>query len=114
MYVVFLVMLVVMLCFEMLVDLVWLLVVLFILFNVFFFFDVYLCYCYEDIDVFDFCVCYNGEWYNICFVFWQLIDCILQLLDVDSEQKVQFKKMVVIKGEFFFYDVFIFMCVGVV
>lgn len=82
MYVVFFVILVVMLQFEMLLGFVWLLVVLFILFNGFFFFDVYLCYCYEDIDVLDFCVCYNGEWYNMCFVFVVLVEVILNFLCV--------------------------------
>ncbi len=53
---------------ETLVDSVWLLVVLFILFNAFFFFDVYPRYRYGDIDVLDFRVCYNGEWYNTRFV----------------------------------------------
>ncbi|OJS16551.1 YlaC family protein, partial [Escherichia coli] len=91
---------------ETLVDSVWLLVVLFILLNAFFFFDVYPRYRYEDIDVLDFRVCYNGEWYNTRFVPRQLIDRILQSPDVDSEQKAQLKKMVATKGELSFYDVF--------
>ena len=98
MYAAFLATLVVMLRSETLVDSVWLLVVLFILFNAFFFFDVYPRYRYEDIDVLDFRVCYNGEWYNTRFVPRQLI--------VDSEQKAQLKKMVATKGELSFYDVF--------
>lgn len=61
MYAAFLATLVVMLRSETLVDSVWLLVVLFILFNAFFFFDVYPRYRYEDIDVLDFRVCYNGN-----------------------------------------------------
>lgn len=92
MYAAFLATLVVMLRSETLVDSVWLLVVLFILFNAFFFFDVYPRYRYEDIDVLDFRVCYNGEWYNTRFVPRQLIDRILQSPDVDSEQKAQLKK----------------------
>ena len=83
-----------------------LVVMLFILFNAFFFFDVYPRYRYEDIDVLDFRVCYNGEWYNTRFVPRQLIDRILQSPDVDSEQKAQLKKMVATKGELSFYDVF--------
>lgn len=92
MYAAFLATLVVMLRSETLVDSVWLLVVLFILFNAFFFFDVYPRYRYEDIDVLDFRVCYNGEWYNTRFVPRQLIDRILQSPDVDSEQKAQLKR----------------------
>ncbi|MBZ4307482.1 YlaC family protein, partial [Mycobacterium tuberculosis] len=84
---------------ETLVDSVWLLVVLFILLNAFFFFDVYPRYRYEDIDVLDFRVCYNGEWYNTRFVPRQLIDRILQSPAGDSEQKAQLKKMVATKGE---------------
>ena len=106
MYAAFLATLVVMLRSETLVDSVWLLVVLFILFNAFFFFDVYPRYRYEDIDVLDFRVCYNGEWYNTRFVPRQLIERILQSPDVDSEQKAQLKKMVATKGELSFYDVF--------
>jgi Extracytoplasmic function sigma factor YlaC. len=52
---------------------VWLLWVLFALLNAFFFFDVYPRYHYEDIDVLDFRVCYNGEWYNTRFVPQELI-----------------------------------------
>ncbi len=58
---------------------VWLLVVLFILLNGFFFFDVYPRYRYEDIDVLDFRVCYNGEWYNTRFVPAALVEAILTL-----------------------------------
>ncbi|ONG12815.1 hypothetical protein BXT95_28740 [Escherichia coli] len=67
MYVAFFATLAVMLQSETLSGSVWLLVVLFILLNGFFFFDVYPRYRYEDIDVLDFRVCYNGEWYNTRF-----------------------------------------------
>ena len=106
MYAAWLATLIVMLKSETLVDSVWLLVVLFVVFNAFFFFDVNPRYRYEDIDVLDFRVCYNGEWYNTRFVPRQLIDRILQSPDVDSEQKAQLKKMVDTKGELSFYDVF--------
>ncbi|XTZ37423.1 YlaC family protein [Salmonella enterica] len=85
---------------------VWLLVVLFILLNGFFFFDVYPRYRYEDIDVLDFRVCYNGEWYNTRFVPSALIDKILHSPDIDAQQKEQLQKMIVRKGELSFYDVF--------
>lgn len=68
---------------------VWLLVVLFILLNGFFFFDVYPRYRYEDIDVLDFRVCYNGEWYNTRFVPAALVEAILnspRVADVHKEQ----------------------------
>ena len=106
MYAAFLATLIVMLRSETLVDSVWLLIVLFVLLNGFFFFDVYPRYRYEDIDVLDFRVCYNGEWYNTRFVPRQLIDRIMQSPDVDSEQKAQLKKMVDTKGDLSFYDVF--------
>ena len=106
MYAAFLATLVVMLRSETLVDSVWLLVVLFILFNAFFFFDVYPRYRYEDIDVLDFRVCYNGEWYNTRFVPPELIDSILHSPAVETEQKEKLQKMVSTKGQLSFYDVF--------
>ena len=68
MYAAFFATLVVMMRSETLADTVWLLWLLFALLNGFFFFDVYPRYRYEDIDVLDFRVCYNGEWYNTRFV----------------------------------------------
>ncbi|HDT0783813.1 YlaC family protein [Klebsiella aerogenes] len=106
MYAAFLATLIVMLRSETLVDSVWLLIVLFVLLNGFFFFDVYPRYRYEDIDVLDFRVCYNGEWYNTRFVPEQLIDGILQSPKVAHEQKAQLQKMIATKGELSFYDVF--------
>ena len=106
MYAAFLATLIVMLRSETLVDSVWLLIVLFVLLNGFFFFDVYPRYRYEDIDVLDFRVCYNGEWYNTRFVPGQLIDGILQSPQVAHEQKAQLQKMIATKGELSFYDVF--------
>ena len=106
MYAAFLATLIVMLRSETLVDSVWLLVVLFVLLNGFFFFDVYPRYRYEDIDVLDFRVCYNGEWYNTRFVPAQLIDGILQSPQVANDQKAQLQKMIDTKGELSFYDVF--------
>ncbi|WP_434635984.1 YlaC family protein [Klebsiella sp. I138] len=106
MYAAFLATFVVMLTSETLADSVWLLVVLFVLLNGFFFFDVYPRYRYEDIDVLDFRVCYNGEWYNTRYVPEQLIERIMQSPRVDGEQKTQLQKMVATKGELSFYDVF--------
>lgn len=106
MYAAFLATFVVMVTSETLADSVWLLVVLFALFNGFFFFDVYPRYRYEDIDVLDFRVCYNGEWYNTRYVPQQLIERIMQSPRVAGEQKTRLQKMVATKGQLSFYDIF--------
>lgn len=106
MYAALLATLVVMLLSETLIGSVWLLVVLFIVFNAFFFFDVNPRYRYEDIDVLDFRVCYNGEWYNTRFVPPSLIESILQSPKVEAEQKARLKKMIATKGELSFYDIY--------
>ncbi|MBV8042010.1 YlaC family protein [Pluralibacter sp.] len=106
MYLGFLATLIVMMRSDTLADSVWLLVVLFILLNGFFFFDVAPRYRYEDIDVLDLRVCYNGEWYNTRFVPNQLIDTILQSPRVTEPLKAQLQKMVATKGELSFYDIF--------
>ena len=106
MYAAWLATLIVMLKSETLVDSVWLLVVLFVVFNAFFFFDVNPRYRYEDIDVLDFRVCYNGEWYNTRYVPQQLIERIMQSPRVAGEQKTRLQKMVATKGQLSFYDIF--------
>ena len=106
MYAAWLATLIVMLKSETLVDSVWLLVVLFVVFNAFFFFDVNPRYRYEDIDVLDFRVCYNGEWYNTRYVPKELIDNILLSPAVEAGQKEKLQKMVLTKGQLSFYDVF--------
>ncbi|EFX8312573.1 hypothetical protein EBA45_06355 [Shigella sonnei] len=116
MYVAFFATLAVMLQSETLSGSVWLLVVLFILLNGFFFFDVYPNgffffdvyprYRYEDIDVLDFRVCYNGEWYNTRFVPAALVEAILNSPRVADVHKEQLQKMIVRKGELSFYDIF--------
>lgn len=85
---------------------VWLLVVLFALLNGFFFFDVNPRYRYDDIDVLDLRVCYNGEWYNTRNVPPTLIDKILHSPGVDEQKKSLLHKMVAKKGELSFYDIF--------
>ncbi|MCL7704008.1 YlaC family protein, partial [Enterobacter kobei] len=84
MYAAWMATLIVMLKSETLVDSVWLLVVLFVVFNAFFFFDVNPRYRYEDIDVLDFRVCYNGEWYNTRFVPAELIESIMHSPAVET------------------------------
>ncbi|WDB46621.1 YlaC family protein [Escherichia albertii] len=106
MYVAFFATLAVMLQSETLVDSVWLLVVLFILLNGFFFFDVYPCYRYEDIDVLDFRVCYNGEWYNTRYVPTVLVESILNSPRVANIHKEQLQNMLTRKGRLSFYDIF--------
>ncbi|APG16914.1 hypothetical protein FEI17_20135 [Kosakonia radicincitans] len=106
MYLAWLATLAVMLQSETLSGSVWLLIVLFVVLNGFFFFDVYPRYHYEDIDVLDFRVCYNGEWYNTRFVPSGLINAILQSPQVEEESKSRLEKMVARKGELSFYDVF--------
>ncbi|OAT33874.1 putative inner membrane protein [Buttiauxella brennerae ATCC 51605] len=85
---------------------VWLLVVLFALLNGFFFFDVNPRYRYDDIDVLDLRVCYNGEWYNTRNVPDTLINKILHSPGVDEQKKSLLHKMVATKGELSFYDIF--------
>ncbi len=85
---------------------VWLLVVLFALLNGFFFFDVYPRYRYEDIDVLDFRVCYNGEWYNTRHVPPALINDILQSPTVSEKEKSQLSQMIAKKGDLSFYDIY--------
>lgn len=106
MYLAFLATLAVMLLSETLADSVWLLVVLFILLNGFFFFDVYPRYHYDDIDVLDFRVCYNGEWYNTRYVPQELIAAILASPAVEEKRKIQLQQMIERKGDLSFYDVF--------
>ncbi|ADO49577.1 YlaC family protein [[Enterobacter] lignolyticus] len=106
MYLGFLATLIVMMRSDTLADSVWLLVVLFVLLNGFFFFDVAPRYRYEDIDVLDLRVCYNGEWYNTRFVPPQLIDTIMQSPRVTEPLKAQLQKMVSTKGDLSFYDIF--------
>ncbi|MER1974481.1 MULTISPECIES: YlaC family protein [Pseudocitrobacter] len=106
MYAAFFATLIVMMRSETLEDSVWLLWVLFALLNAFFFFDVYPRYHYEDIDVLDFRVCYNGEWYNTRFVPDELIQAIKNSPRVSAQARAQLEKMVARKGELSFYDVF--------
>ena len=87
MYVAFFATLAVMLQSETLSGSVWLLVVLFI-------------------DVLDFRVCYNGEWYNTRFVPAALVEAILNSPRVADVHKEQLQKMIVRKGELSFYDIF--------
>jgi hypothetical protein len=96
----------VMMASETLASEAWLLIVLFAILNIFFFFDVNPRYRYSDIDVLDFRVCYNGEWYNTRNVPATLINDILHSPQVDDEQKTLLNTMLNRKGELSFYDVY--------
>lgn len=85
---------------------VWLLVVLFVLLNGFFFFDVNPRYRYEDIDVLDFRVCYNGEWYNTRDVPAELVEAIMHSPKVSESQKAMLTKMLSRKQTLSFYDIY--------
>lgn len=106
MYIAWFATLAVMLQSDTLAGSVWLLILLFALLNAFFFFDVSPRYHYDDIDVLDLRVCYNGEWYNTRFVPPHLIDAILQSSRVDAAHKSQLQQMMARKGELSFYDIF--------
>ncbi|WP_252492237.1 YlaC family protein, partial [Escherichia coli] len=94
MYVAFFATLAVMLQSETLSGSVWLLVVLFILLNGFFFFDVYPRYRYEDIDVLDFRVCYNGEWYNTRFVLMNPLMILVKIIKLRWIHILSYDQMV--------------------
>ena len=68
---------------------------------------VYPRYRYEDIDVLDFRVCYNGEWYNTRFVPAALVEAILNSPRVADVHKEQLQKMIVRKGELSFLRYFL-------
>ncbi|EOU9488831.1 YlaC family protein [Cronobacter muytjensii] len=91
---------------ETLAGSVWLLVVLFALLNGFFFFDVNPRYHYEDIDVLDLRVCYNGEWYNTRNVPESLVNEIQHSPRITAEQKAQLEKMLTRKKALSFYDIY--------
>lgn len=106
MYVGFFATLWVMMASETLAGSAWLLIILFAILNVFFFFDINPRYRYNDIDVLDFRVCYNGEWYNTRNVPAALINDILHSPQVSDEQKSLLNTMLSRKGELSFYDVY--------
>ncbi|ALB61950.1 Putative inner membrane protein [Cronobacter condimenti 1330] len=106
MYLGWLATLAVMLQSDTLADSVWLLVVLFVLLNGFFFFDVNPRYHYEDIDVLDLRVCYNGEWYNTRDVPESLIQEIQTSPRVSASHKAQLEKMLTRKKTLSFYDIY--------
>ncbi|WP_426780114.1 YlaC family protein, partial [Salmonella enterica] len=79
---------------ETLVGSVWLLVVLFIAFNGFFFFDIAPRYHYNDIDVLDLRVCYNGEWYNTRFVLMNPLMILVKIIKLRWIHILSYDQMV--------------------
>ena len=91
---------------ETLADVTWVMTLLFVGLNLFFFFDVNPRYHYDDIDVLDLRVCFNGEWYNTRMVPDALVDSILQSPQVDESRKQKLRAIMQRKSELSFYDIF--------
>lgn len=91
---------------ETLADVTWVMTLLFVGLNLFFFFDVNPRYHYDDIDVLDLRVCFNGEWYNTRMVPDALVDSILQSSQVDESRKQKLRAIMQRKSELSFYDIF--------
>lgn len=106
MYLAYAATLAVMLQSETLADVTWVMTLLFLGLNLFFFFDVNPHYHYEDIDVLDLRVCFNGEWYNTRMVPDALVDSILQSPQVDDSRKQKLRAIMQKKSELSFYDIF--------
>lgn len=84
----------------------WLMTLLFVLMNLMFFFEIRPRYRYEDIDVLDLRVCYNGEWYNTRSVPQSLLERILNAPQVDEGQKRRLNALLDRKPQPSFYDIF--------
>ncbi|MEB7891459.1 YlaC family protein [Hafnia alvei] len=106
MYLAYAATLAVMLQSETLADVTWVMTLLFVGLNLFFFFDVNPRYHYDDIDVLDLRVCFNGEWYNTRMVPDALVDSILQSPQVDESRKQKLRAIMQRKSELSFYDIF--------
>lgn len=91
---------------ETLTGIAWLITALFILMNLMFFFDVRPRYRYEDIDVLDLRVCFNGEWYNTRSVPESLIARIMADPQIEPAQKRQLAALLARKPQPSFYDIF--------
>ena len=63
-------------------------------------------YRFEDIDTLDLRVCYNGEWYYIRTLSDQAIEEILSSSQVSDKVKLGIEKLLSLKGEVDFYDVY--------
>lgn len=63
-------------------------------------------YRFEDIDTLDLRVCYNGEWYYVRTLSQQAVADILASKDVPDSVKQGINKLLSLKGEVDFYDVF--------
>lgn len=63
-------------------------------------------YRFEDIDTLDLRVCYNGEWYYVRTLSERAISDILSSDNVPDKVKQGITKLLSLKGEVDFYDVF--------
>ncbi|MGB9097745.1 YlaC family protein [Erwinia sp.] len=63
-------------------------------------------YRFEDIDTLDLRVCYNGEWYYIRTLSDKAIQEILASSQVSDKVKQGIEKLLSLKGEVDFYDVY--------
>lgn len=63
-------------------------------------------YRFEDIDTLDLRVCYNGEWYYVRTLSEQAVGDILSNDKVPEKVKQGITKLLSLKGEVDFYDVF--------
>lgn len=63
-------------------------------------------YRFEDIDALDLRVCYNGEWYYVRTLSDQAVSDILHSENVPDKVKQGINKLLSLKGEVDFYDVF--------
>ncbi|MBC8945296.1 membrane protein [Xenorhabdus indica] len=88
-----------------------------ILFTILFFtmaavllFDIKPVYHFEDIDVLDLRVCYNGEWFVDEKVSQEAVNTILAHPNVSNEIKNEIKRIIRRKDGICFYDVFMIAC----
>lgn len=63
-------------------------------------------YRFEDIDTLDLRVCYNGEWYYVRTLSDTAIAEIMQSSQVPERVKEGIRKLLTLKGEVDFYDVY--------
>lgn len=63
-------------------------------------------YRFEDIDVLDLRVCYNGEWFTHRQISHEALSKLLSNENIAVEVKTGIKKIQLTKGEVCFYDVF--------
>ncbi|WP_426577020.1 YlaC family protein [Xenorhabdus stockiae] len=73
-------------------------------------FDIKPVYHFDDIDVLDLRVCYNGEWFVDEKVSQNAVNTILGHPNVPNEVKNEIKQIIIKKNGICFYDVFMIAC----